>query len=194
MNRKEKRQQAKPTTAELKARERNKKTLEQALKFIDKSLADPEWYEITCNRICLIRCLGCMFDSLLYDVNDFIGFADIDTATRKSLSKINRQLDGLLDHILHDSVRRFGKRNTAKGLPEASEYEDVSKMSAGLQSLCELYLMWFVDTEWRQNELDKFMRRVIPDDVIKDRNKKTLEELHNSYDKTREKIINALNV
>lgn len=194
MNRKEKRQQPKPTAAELKAKERNKRTLTQALNFIDKSLADPEWYEITCNRICLIRCLGCMIDNLLFDVNEFVSFADIDSATRKSLSKINKQLDGLLDHLLHDSIMRFGKRNTAKGLPEASEYEDISKMSAGMQNLCELYLMWFVNTEWRQNELDKFMRRVIPDDAVRDRNTKTLAELHESYDATRNKIINALNI
>lgn len=194
MNRKEKRQQPKPTAAELKAKERNKRTLTQALNFIDKSLADPEWYEITCNRICLIRCLGCIIDNLLFDVNEFVSFADIDSATRKSLSKINKQLDGLLDHLLHDSIMRFGKRNTAKGLPEASEYEDISKMSAGMQNLCELYLMWFVNTEWRQNELDKFMRRVIPDEAVRDRNTKTLAELHESYDATRNKIINALNI
>lgn len=194
MNRKEKRQQPKPTAAELKAKERNKRTLTQALNFIDKSLADPEWYEITCNRICLIRCLGCMIDNLLFDVNEFVSFADIDSATRKSLSKINKQLDGLLDHLLHDSIMRFGKRNTAKGLPEASEYEDISKMSACMQNLCELYLMWFVNTEWRQNELDKFMRRVIPDEAVRDRNTKTIAELHESYDATRNKIINALNI
>lgn len=192
MNRYEKRILEKHKEAERKKKERSRSILEKALRFIDKSMSDPEWYDITCNRIQLIRCLGCMIDSLLYDVNEFISFADIDEQTRRSLNKINRQLDGLLDHIMHDSIIRFGKRNEDKGLPAAHEYEDVHKMSAGLQNLCELYLMWFVESEWRQLELDKFMRRVVPDDAVKARNVEILKELHANYDEQRENIANAL--
>lgn len=177
---------------EMRAADRNKHMLEQAVKFIDKSFSDPEWYDITCNRIMTMRCTCVMIDSLLYDINEFVGFADIDPSTRKSLSKITKQIDGMLDHLLHDSIMRFGERNKSAGKSEDDEYDGVSKMAFGMQKLCELYLMWFVDTEWRQVELDKFMKRMIPEDVVKERNKKTLEELHKHYDETRETIAKAI--
>lgn len=173
-------------------RERSRRTLTHAVKFIDKALGNPEWYDVTCTRVMLLRCLGNMIDNILYDMDEFVNFADIDPMSRKALNKIRGSLDRLLDHLLRDSVRRFGMRNEAMGKPEADEFEDVSKMAAGMQSLCELYLMWFVETPWRQMELDKFMRRVVPDEAVAERNAKTLAELHKHYDETRKKIMDAL--
>lgn len=190
MNRKERRDQERRENL---TRERSRKTLMHAVKFIDKAIGDPGWYDVTCTRVMLLRCFGNMIDNILYDMDEFLDFADIDPSSRKSLNKIQSLLDRLLDHLLRDSVRRFGSRNKAMGKPEADEFEDVSKMASGMQSLCELYLMWFVETPWRQLELDKFMKRVVPDEAIAERRAKTLAELHANYDETRKKIIDALN-
>lgn len=184
--------QRKQEKAELRRRAHHKRTLISALEFIDKSLADPDWYAVTCDRIMLIRCLGNMIDSLLYDTDQFIGFADVDKTTRKMVSKVRRDIDDLLDHLLRDSVKRFGARNAARGEAEGKEFEDVSRISAALQGLCEMYIGWFIESPWRQTELDRLMDRLVPDDAVKDRREKTLTELHESYDETRETIARAL--
>lgn len=178
--------------AELRRRAHHKRTLQSAVEFIDSAMADPDWYAVTCDRIMLIRCLGNMIDNLLYDTDRFIGFADVDKTTRQMVSKVRRNIDDLLDHLLRDSVKRFGARNAAAGRPEGKEFEDVSRIAAALQGLCEMYIGWFLDSPWRQAELDRLMDRLVPDDAVRARREKTLEELHRSYDETRETIARAL--
>lgn len=178
--------------AELRRRAHHKRTLQAAVEFIDKAMADPDWYSVTCDRIMLLRCLGNMIDNVLYDTDKFIGFADVDKTTRQMVGKTRRCLDDLLDHLLRDSVKRFGDRNVKAGRPEGKEFEDVSKIAAALQGLCETYIGWFLDSPWRQTELDRLMDRLVPDDAVRARREKTLEELHRSYDETRDTIARAL--
>ena len=173
-NRRDRRALNKKAAAQALAREekrvaRNRRTLKSIVSFLKGSIENPDRYIKTTNRIYLLRCLGNIMDSIVQDIDDVLPLSDFDTPSRNLAKKVSDNLDTLLDRLRDYSIKAYGQERLGDGLAEDSEYDDLTKVSYSLQTLMELYLIYFIDTEdqWRLRELDKFFKDVIPESATK---------------------------
>lgn len=199
MNRKERRAisvkaENREIARQQKKAEHNRRVLTSIRDFLRHSMENPEEYIKTTNRIYLLRCIGCIMDSILADVDKYMSFSDFDVPSRTLLKKITANLDVLLGRVRDYSIRVHGEDMLAKGMSKDNEYNDVIDISYALQELMEIFLIYFIEPEdkWRRTELDKFFDRVITPDAIRNKAKTAQDELHKLYDDKLEVIDRAL--
>lgn len=187
-NRKDRRSLNKKAAAQAMAREekrvaRNRRTLESILSFLKGSIEKPDRYIKTTNRIYLLRCLGNIMDSIVQDIDDVLPLSDFDTPSRNLAKKVSDNLDTLLDRLRDYSIKAYGQERLSDGLAADSEYDDLTKVSYSLQTLMELYLIYFIDPEdrWRLAELDKFFKNVIPESATKAKEDEARDRLVGLY-------------
>lgn len=187
-NRKDRRALNKKAAAQAVAREerraaRNRRTLGSILSFLKGSIERPDRYIRTVNRIYLLRCLGNIMDSIVQDIDDVLPLSDFDSPSRNLAKKVSDNLDTLLDRLRDYSMKAYGQERLGDGLAEDSEYDDLTKVSYSLQTLMEVYLIYFIDPgdQWRLAELDKFFENVIPDSAKKAKEDEARDRLVGMY-------------
>lgn len=172
----------------------NRRMLESIRRFLQNSMDNPVDYIKTTNRIYLLRCLGCIMDSILYDVDKYMNFSDFDSPSKTLLRKITANLDELLKRVRDYSIRVHGADMLSKGFNKDSEYDDVIDVSYALQELMVNFLIYFIDPEdkWRRVELDKFLDRVVTAEAVEVKAEAARAELHKLYDDKLEMINKVL--
>lgn len=174
---------AKAISREAKKKERNLKTLESILRFLKGSIDNPKQYVKTVNRVYLLRCMGCIMDSIVYDIDTVLPLSDFDTPSRNLVKKINDNLDVLLGRLRKFSISAYGEQRKADGMSEDSEYDDLAQVAYSLQELMEYYLIYFIDPEdhWRLTELDKFFKNIVPDSAVEAKAEDAKQKLIETY-------------
>ena len=195
MNRKERRAvsvkaEKKELARQQKKADDNRRMLESIRRFLQNSMDNPVDYIKTTNRIYLLRCLGCIMDSILYDVDKYMNFSDFDSPSKTLLRKITANLDALLKRAREYSIRVHGADMLSKGFNN----DDVIDVSYALQELMVNFLIYFIDPEdkWRRVELDKFLDRVVTAEAVEVKAEAARAELHKLYDDKLEMINKVL--